>query len=806
MKVSLSWLKTFIPIDMNPRELADALTMAGLEVESLIDRYAYLDSVFVGRITAIKNHPNADRLKICDVDIKTRTLSIVCGAPNVQTGMLAPVALPATRFPNGNILEKGIIRGIASEGMLCSEAELELGLDTSGIMRLKDDSTIGENLATALKLSDATIEMDLTPNRPDCLSIIGTAREIGAIQKKQIAYPDISLHDSGEEIRERTSVRVEAPDLCPRYAARMVENLRVAPSPFWIQNRLRSVGLRPINNIVDITNFVLMEYGQPLHAFDFDQLAENRIVVRTAREGEPFTTLDEKERLLSKDTLLICDGKKPVAIAGVMGGLNSEIKDSTTRVLIESATFNPASIRKTSKQLGLTTDASHRFERGIDPLVTLTALNRAAQLMVETSGGTLVQGIIDVCNPLPEPLKISLSVHETNRLLGTTFSRDDIQGFLSSIEFRTAAGDSGNLWVTPPSYRVDIKRPEDLMEEVARLSGYNNIPATSPLIPADIRKSVKHIGKRTQMQTIMTGFGFTEAINYSFMDKFDCDRLRLAAEDPRRNLVEILNPLTEDQAVMRASLMPGLLGSIRRNLSQQVKNCKLFEIGKIFIAQGNRSLPEEIEMLSGIWTGGRIDPLWNIKEAPCDFFDIKGVVEGVLAALKVDGIQYTTLPADQCHYLRPGFSAQINKGGQPYGSLGELHPHVLRNFDLKQTAFVFEINLNLLYTIIPETKQAKPIPKYPFVTRDITVIIDKRIEANCLLDFVREMKYKLVEQLHLFDMFTGKPIPAGKKSISFRVIYRSHEETLEDEIVNRLHKEISNKLVSEFNAALPEVG
>jgi phenylalanyl-tRNA synthetase beta chain len=804
MKVSLSWLKTFIPIEMDARELADALTMAGLEVDALADRYAYLDSVRVGRITAIEDHPNADRLKICNVDIKDRKLSIVCGAPNVEEGMLAPVALPGTRFPNDTVLEKGIIRGVASEGMLCSEAELELGLDTSGIMTLKNGLTVGENLAKALQLSDATIEMDLTPNRPDCLSIIGTAREVGAIQKKQITYPDVSLHDSREDIRAYTSVTVEAPVLCPRYAARLVENITVAPSPFWLQDRLRSVGLRPINNIVDITNFVLMEYGQPLHAFDFDQLAENRIVVRAADAGESFTTLDEKERQLSKDTLLICDGEKPVGIAGVMGGLNSEIEDSTTRVLIESAYFNPASIRKTSKQLGLNTDASHRFERGIDPLVTLTALDRAAQLMVEYGGGTLVQGTIDVCNQIPESPTISLSVRETNRLLGTNFNRNDIQDFLLSIEFKVDADGNDVLLVTPPSYRVDIKRPEDLMEEVARLSGYNNIPTTSPLIPADIRKSVKLIDKRTRIQQIMTGFGFTEAINYSFMDTSDCDRLRLVPKDPKRNLLEILNPLTEDQTVMRSSLIPGLIGSTRRNLSQQMRNCRLFEIGKIFIAQAKNSLPEEIEILSGIWTGARIDPLWNIKEAACDFFDIKGVAEGFFAALKVDNIQYTTLPDDQCRYVRPGFSAQIMRDREPYGIIGELHPRVLRNFDLKQTAFIFEVNLNRLYGIIPDTKQSKHIPRYPFVTRDITVIIDKDIEANCLLDFVKEMNYKLVEKLHLFDMFTGKQIPTGKKSISFRVIYRSHEETLEDEVVNRLHKEISDKLVIEFNAALPE--
>ena len=804
MKVSLSWLNTYIPIEMNAQELSDALTMAGLEVDAITDRYAYLNSVIIGRITGIKNHPNADRLKICNVDVKDRTLSIVCGAPNVAEGQLVPVALPGTRFPNDVILEKGVIRGVESQGMICSEAELALGLDASGIMILEDDLAVGDKLAHALHLSDATIEMDLTPNRPDCLSIIGTARELGAIQKKRIVYPDVKLHDAGQDIHQMTSVTVEAPDLCPRYTARLVENIHVAPSPFWLQDRLRSVGLRPINNIVDITNFVLMEYGQPLHAFDFDTLAENRIVVRGAAEGERFTTLDEKERSLSKDMLLICDGEKPVGLAGVMGGLNSEIENTTTRVLIESAYFNPASIRKTSKTLGLNTDASHRFERGIDPEISLTALDRAATLMVEMGGGRLVPGVIDVRHRTPEPPTILLSVHETNRLLGTDLNAADIQEFLSAIEFSVAAEDNGTLSVAPPSFRVDIQRPEDLMEEVARLSGYNNIPTTSPLIPADTRKPVPIIDKRDQIKTVMTGFGFTEAINYSFMDKSDCDRLRIPAGDAMRDLLELLNPLSEDQTVMRSSLMPGLLGAIRRNLSQQIKNVKLFEIGKIFIGKAKDRLPKETEILGGIWTGARIDPLWNVKETACDFFDIKGIVEGFFAALKIDNTRYTRLPDDQCHYVKPGVAAQIMINDNRLGLLGEVHPQVLKTFDIRQPVFIFEVNLSQLYDIIPEFIQATPIPKYPFVTRDVTVIIDRDIEADSLLDFIKQQQHELVEALYIFDMFTGKQIPADKKSISFRVVYRSHNETLEDETVNRLHKEISDKLIAKFNAALPE--
>jgi len=387
MKVSLSWLRDYVSIEMEVADLAEALTMIGLEVESVSERYEYLDNVFVGRIVEIHPHSNADKLKVCNVNLGDRIIPVVCGAPNAEKDLLAPVALPGTLLSDGSILESGIIRGEPSEGMLCSEAELGLGVDQSGIMILDPTLTVGNRLTKALELSDKVLEFDLTPNRPDCLSIIGVAREIAAIQKTRVKYPEITLRELNDNIFKFSSVTIEAPDHCPRYAARLIVGISVAPSPFWLQDRLMSVGLRPINNIVDITNFILMETGQPLHAFDFDRLAESRIVVRTAKDGESFTTLDQKDRVLSKDMLLICDGERPVAVAGVMGGLNSEIEDKTTRVLIESACFNPTSIRKTSKKLGLSTDASHRFERGVDPEGTVRAANRAAQLMVEITGG-----------------------------------------------------------------------------------------------------------------------------------------------------------------------------------------------------------------------------------------------------------------------------------------------------------------------------------------------------------------------------------------------------------------------------------
>jgi len=804
MKVSLSWLKTFVPIDLAPDELAAALTMAGLEVEAVSDRFEYLKSVRVGRVAAVKDHPNADRLKVCDVDIGEETLTVVCGAPNVREGMLSPIALPGTHFPNDKILEKGVIRGVASEGMLCSEAELELGTDTSGIMSLDTELTKGQPLSTALNLSDTMIEIDLTPNRPDCLSMIGTAREIAAIVKKGLSYPDTTLPTSGKDIHERTSVTVEAPDLCPRYAARSIEDITVAPSPFWLQERLRSVGLRPINNIVDITNFVLMEYGQPLHAFDLDRLEEHRIVVRSAAKGEVFTTLDEKERTLSKDMLLICDGKKPVAIAGVMGGLNSEIETDTRNVLLESAYFNPVSIRKTSKKLGLNTDASHRFERGVDPQGTLVALDRAAQLIADLGGGHIVDGLIDEYRNLPQPQKITLSVKETNRVLGTEFNCTEIRDILISVGFDSKEETADTLLVTAPSFRVDIKRPEDLMEEVARLSGYDHIPTTYPLIPAEARTPQTVIDHRRSTKIIMNGFGFDEAINYSFMDKMDCDRLLLTPDDNRRSLVEILNPLTEDQTVMRSSLLPGLLKSAHRNVSQQSKTTRLFEIGKVFIGKGKTHLPDEVEMLAGLWTGSRTNASWNVPESACDFYDLKGVVESLFKALKIKNIAFTRMPVDACCYVKNGFAAQVIKGDTTLGLMGELHPRVLKNYDLKQTVFYFELDMNRLYGMIPESLQAKPIPKYPATSRDVTVIIDRDIEADSLLAFIRNLDEGLVEQLNLFDVFADDPIPAGKKSVSFRIVYRSHEETLEDKTVNDIHKRLSKRLIDHFNAALPE--
>ncbi len=803
MKVSLSWLNEYVSVDMDVSALADALTMAGLEVDTVTDRYEYLRNVLTGRVLSVSSHPNADKLKICKVDIGENVISVVCGAPNVRKDSIGAVALPGMVFPDGRVLEKGVIRGEESEGMLCSETELGIGPDASEIMVLNSNISVGIHLAEALNLSDTVIEIDLTPNRPDCLSIIGIAREVAVFQGTTITYPDIPISDSDRTILDYTSVTIDDPERCPRYAAKLVFDITVAPSPFWLQDRLMSVGLRPVNNIVDITNFVMMETGQPLHAFDFDRLSENRIVVRCADKGETFTTLDQKERALTTNMLMICDGKKPVALAGIMGGMNSEIDDSTTRVFLESAYFDPVCIRKTSKKLSLNTDASHRFERGVDPAGTVAAMNRAAQLMAEMAGGRLIGGSID---NHPAPIcakKIILDVKQTNNRLGTDLNRYEMSKYLKSIEFTVEDQGDTSLSVVPPFFRVDVSRPEDLMEEVARLSGYNNIPTTFPHIPAEVRLPVKLLRERGRIRNLMTGFGYTEVVNYSFIHPSFCDNLQLNEDDSRRNVVEILNPLTEDQAVLRTSLIPGLLKTMHHNTSHQIKNIRIFEIGKTFFSSGKDNQPDEVEFLSGLLTGSRFDLSWHFSETECDFYDIKGVVEELLNSLRVDNIKFTSRSDVSLDYTLPGHTAQIFAGEERIGQVGRLHPRVLKPFDLKQTAYIFEINLDSLIPHIPDTKFSKSVPRFPFISRDITIIIDKDTESRNILEYLDNIGEQLVEGIHLFDVYEGKPVSAGKKSISFRIIYRSPDQTLEDEQVNSIHHAITGRLIDEFHATLP---
>ena len=804
MKVSLSWLKEYVALEWDAQRLAEALTMAGLEVDTLYDRFAYLRDVQVVKVETVRAHPGADKLKLCDVSTGNRKATVVCGAPNVKEGMITALALPGAVLPDGRTLTETEIRGVTSHGMLCSEAELELGADASGIWSLPEDLPLGATLAEALRLSDLVLDIDLTPNRPDCLSIIGVAREAAALQGGALRYPDIRQNDKGQAIAKLTSVTIEDPDLCPRYTARLIEEVRIGPSPAWLQDRIRSVGMRPINNVVDITNFVMMELGQPLHAFDFDCLEGHRIVVRRAREGETFISLDNKERVLDSQMLMICDGAQPVGIGGVMGGLNSEVTATTRRVLLESACFNPVSIRRTAKRLGINSEASHRFERGVDPQGTVAALNRAAHLIAELGQGRLVEGHIDVHPGACELPAIRLDVDRTNRLLGTALTAEEIVRLLTAIEIEAAVdSDGAAITARPPSFRVDIHQPEDLLEEIARLWGYNRIAPRRPHVAAMKARPDRSLAVRCALRNLLIGFGFAETINYSFVSERAVRQLRLAEDDSRRAVVEILNPLTEDQNVMRTSLVPGLVETAVRNLAQQTKDIKIFEIGKTFISRGVDCLPEERTVLAALWTGLRHEVAWNRTSAACDFYDIKGALEGLLEGLQVSTIRFSRPGTEKAPYLQEGVAAEVAVGERTIGLVGQLHGEVLSSFDLKQPAYLFEIDLELLLPLIPAQTTAAPLPRYPATSRDITLIVDEDLEAQHVLSAIQGMKHDLIENVWIFDVFKGKPIPTGKKSLSLRVVYRSPEATLEDESVNAVHRDLTAQLLTVCEADLP---
>ena len=817
MKVSLSWLKNYIPVDYDADDLSARLTMAGLEVDAVEPLFGHLDTVVVGRVVERKQHPNADKLSCCQVDVGgDEPLSIVCGAPNVRQDMMVACATVGTVMPSGMKIKKSKLRGEPSQGMLCSAAELKLASDADGIMDLDVDAAPGTPIKDALDLHDTVVEIDLTPNRPDCLSLIGVAREIGAFKRPgdTVTKPDVELNADtigkgkmgDQKIEDFAKVTLEDPELCPRYAAGMLFDVKVGPSPAWLQQRLEAVGLAPINNVVDITNFVMMETGQPLHAFDYDNLADGHIIVKAAGAGVEFTTLDSKSHKMEEDALMICDAERPVAIAGVMGGENSEISDTTTRVLVESAYFNPVSVRRTAKRTGIATDASHRFERGVDPEGPVYALKRALALMADLCEATLAPEIIDEYPKAFEPVTVNLTSKALNIRLGTDFSDEEIAEILKSVEFGVDITAPGEMVVCVPTFRVDVTRPEDLSEEVARLWGYNKIETSYPLVRAQGKPVAPQILARKSVRTILNGFGFFEAINYNFIHRESCDRLNLTEGDARRQVVDILNPISEQMAVLRTSLIPGLLETMKRNTAQQMDSLQLFEIGKTFFPTTKDELPKEVEMVSGLICGNRADQTWYSKKEALDFYDLKGAVQGLLDGLGIDGAQYALIQDDSHPFLEAGHAATVCVGDTCIGVLGKVDSDALANYGLKQDAFVFDLELSALMALSPETFTAHGLPRFPAISRDITLVVDAGVEVaeiHALMD-QRFGKEALLEEIYLFDLYQGKPLPEGKKSLSFRLVYRSESKTLTEKNIRKIHDRISSTLLDGFNAVLPE--
>ncbi|NWG03831.1 MAG: phenylalanine--tRNA ligase subunit beta [Syntrophaceae bacterium] len=796
MKVSLNWLKDYIQIQMELKDLINLLTMAGLEVEGVQSIGGGLEKVVVAEIGSIRKHPNADRLSLVEVKTDQETLSIVCGATNIREGQRVPLALVGARLPNGVEIKRSKIRGIPSEGMLCSEIELGLGQDASGIMILPPQVALGADLGEVMGLKDTILDLSITPNRPDCLCVIGIAREIAALTHQKIKYPAPTLSDRGEEIHQKTSVTILDQDLCPRYVARMIEGVTIGPSPRWMSDRLEKVGIRSINNVVDVTNYVMMEYGQPLHAFDFELLEEGRIVVRRAREGEAFVTLDGVKRTLDKEMLMICDGVKPVAIAGVMGGLNSEIKENTQKVLLESAYFNPESNRRTSKKLGLETEAAYRFGRGIDYGGCLAAANRAAQLIQELAKGRVVEGVVDAYPGTIAPHPIRLSVKKIHQILGTEVSGKQVRQYLEGLELDVREEDEDILVVTPTSFRGDLERDIDLIEEVARLDGYENIPMTLPKGPPSAEERGKEFYIERKVIDVLIDHGYHEAITYSFTSPASCDLLGLPQDDPRRRSLRILNPLTEDLSIMRTTLIPGLLETARYNVSRKNSNLKLFELKKVFIPQEGKNLPQEPKSLVGLAMGFDRDPHWAFSPRQVDFFDIKGCVEDLFDALQIRGMKFSK--AEAISYLHPGKASKVILGEDVLGVLGEVHPQVLSRYDIHGNVYLFEMDFTKMVAYSGKAKRFQLLPKFPAVYRDLSVVVDHALESERIIEAIWAFQPPFVEEVNLFDLYDGPPIPKGKKGMSYRIRYQANDRTLTDEEVNHFHEKIVSKLKEAF--------
>ena len=796
MNVTLNWLKTYIDFNLSASELADRLTMLGVEVESIKQLGAELEGIVVGSVTSIRPHPNADKLVLCQVDIgETDELQIVCGAPNVREGMLAPVATIGATLPAGFTIKRAKLRGETSHGMLCSEKELGLSDDAAGLMELPTNIPFGTPLSEALRLDDIVFELEITPNRPDCLSLIGVAREIRAETGNPLKLPQVNFKEGETDIRELTSVTIDAPELCPRYAARVIQGVKVAESPAWLQQRLESVGVGTINNIVDVTNFVLMEYGQPLHAFDYHKLAENRIVVRRATEGEQLTTLDEVERDLTSDMLVIADAEKAVALAGIMGGYDSEITETTCDILLESAYFNPSSVRATAKALGISTEASYRFERGADPGIVLAALDRAAQLITELAGGTICEGIADVY-PGQQPLtQIQLRPERVNFVLGTAIEAAEMLRILSRLDFDVEI--TGDVYqVTVPTFRSDITREIDLIEEIARVYGYDNIPTTLPKGDIPVPASSPKTEVRKRINRFLLAAGMMEAVNYSFCDPNCFDKIRLAEDSPLRDTLKLRNPLSPEMSVLRTTLLPSLLDNAQRNRNHQIDTIALFEIGSVFIPDGEQKEPERV---TGVLAGQIGEGVYSNPYRQPDFFDIKGLVEGML---EVCGIANYTLQKTDVPTFHPGRNAEVLFKDRRIGTFGEAHPVVLENYDLPYKAYLFEFDLEGLTNAAVFAKRFEPISIYPKVARDLAIVVDMEVLSDMPTELIYATGGDAVESVRLFDVYEGEQVPEGKKSLAYTITYHSATETLTDKAVNALHDKVVERLNQELGAEL----
>jgi phenylalanyl-tRNA synthetase beta chain len=793
MRISVRWLSSYVEVPP-AEELAERLTLAGFEVERVERLGEALAGVVVGEIKESAPHPDAEKLSVTRVDVGGGSLlQIVCGAKNYKVGDKVPVATVGARLANGAQIKEANLRGVTSHGMLCSGKELGLSEDASGLMILEATASIGAPLAQALGLDDAVLEIDVTPNRPDALSHLGIAREVAVLTGKPCKAPEIRLVEGSGAAAERVKIRIEDPVRCPRYVARVVEGVSIGPSPSWLQERLKACGVRPINNVVDVTNFVLLEYGQPLHAFDLDRVAGPEIVVRTARPGEKMTTLDGKERLLDPSDLLICDRDRPQALAGVMGGGDSEVSASTKRVLLESANFQPSTVRRTAKRHGLHTEASHRFERGMDINAAAPAVDRAAALIAELARGTVLRGRVDVYPRPLEPARVLLRFKHVSDLLGAEIPAEDSHRILTALGFAGALERDRAIY-SVPSFRVDVEREEDLIEEIARIRGYDSFPNALPRGVAELAPEPRDAEAERRVRTALLGAGFHEAVNYTFVSP----RELAALEAPPG--ITLRNPLSADQSVMRTTLYAGLLRNLSQSLSHQAETIRLYELGSIFgegqVDDERKPIASERLRLSGVLWGLRDGRTWTSKSSSMDFFDAKGAVECVLSALGIAGARFQAV---EMPCLHPRASAAVlSAKGEPLGMLGELHPRVSKWLGVPAGVFAFELDAEKLYAIAEVMPKYRQVWRYPPVLRDLAVVVSAELRNEEVRKVILEVGRPLVDEAMIFDVYTGKPIPEGKKNLAYAIRYRAPDRTLTDAEVNDAHQ----RIIEEVNRRL----
>ncbi len=777
MNLSMKWLSDFVKVGCTPREYAEALTMSGSKVEGYSVEGEKIKNVVVGKILKIDKHPDADKLVVCRLDVGgDSSLQIVTGADNVFEGALVPVALSGAKLPGGVTIKKGKLRGVESCGMMCSLGELGLTVNDfpyaieNGIFIIEEDCVPGDDIHKAIGLDDTTVEFEITSNRPDCLSVIGLARETAATFNVPLELHEPAVRGCGGDIGDYLSVRLENGELCKRYIAKVVKNVKIEPSPRWMRERLRASGVRPINNLVDITNYVMLEYGQPMHAFDLRYVKDGQIVIRNAKQGEKITTLDGTEHELTNETLVICDSEKPAAVAGVMGGEYSGIMDDTSTVVFESACFDGASVRTTSKRLKLRTESSARFEKGLDPKGCLPAILRACELVELLGAGEVVDGIIDEHSKLSEPVRLPLETDWINRFLGIDVDRDYMVSVLEKIGFTV---DSNDI-IEVPSFRTDIAHKADVAEEIARFYGYDKIPTTMLGGVAGAVVTPEQKFERT-IHSVVTSLGAYEAMTYSFVSPKSYDKIRLAADSPLRNSVKILNPLGEDTSVMRTTVLPSMLEVLARNYNNRLPSAFLYEIGNEYIPNAENELPDENpQTVFGAYGKG------------CDFFALKGVCEQLIERLNISGVSFVPCKSDPTFH--PGRCAEIKKDGKTLGILGEVHPQVCENYGIGVKAYLARLDVKLAFSLKAPEHEYTPLPKFPASTRDISVLCDKELPVIQIDSAIRESVGKILESLELFDVYTGEQVPAGKKSVAYNIVMRSAEETLSDEQVDAAMK------------------